>query len=184
MIDIRIKELMVPVAQYATIDEDATLYDAVVALEEAQNRYDQSKYVHRALLVFGKNKRIVGKLSQLDMIRGLEPKYDQIVDSSQLSRFGMTKSYLESILKGHELWQKPLSDLCRKAGNIKVKDIMHKPTESEHIDEDATLDRATHVFIAGCHQSLLVTRNGEIVGILRLTDLFDKVSAMVKACAL
>jgi hypothetical protein len=119
VIDIRIKELMVPVDQYATIQQDATLYDAVLALEEAQERFDQSKYVHRALLVFDENKHIVGKLSQLDMIRGLEPKYDQVVDSERLSRFGMTKSYLESILKGHELWQKPLIDICRKANRIK-----------------------------------------------------------------
>jgi hypothetical protein len=36
----------------------------------------------------------------------------------------------------------------------------------------------------GPHQSLLVTRQGEIVGILRLTDVYVEVSERIKACEL
>ena len=31
-----VKELMVPLSEYATVSEDATLYEAVLSLEEAQ----------------------------------------------------------------------------------------------------------------------------------------------------
>ena len=40
-----VKELMVPLSEYATVTENATLYDAVLALEEAQENFeDESTY--------------------------------------------------------------------------------------------------------------------------------------------
>jgi len=46
------------------------------------------------------------------------------------------------------------------------------------------LDKAIHQFIMGCHLSLLVTRQGEIVGILRLIDVFMEIVDNIKACSL
>jgi hypothetical protein len=49
---ILVKEMMIPLADYATVSEEANLYEAVVALEEAQRSFDQDKYRHRAILVY------------------------------------------------------------------------------------------------------------------------------------
>ena len=38
MKSILVKEMMVPIADYATVDEDATLYEVVLALEGAQQK--------------------------------------------------------------------------------------------------------------------------------------------------
>jgi CBS domain-containing protein len=62
---------------------------------------------------------------------------------------------------------------------------MYTPTEGEYVPDEATLDQALHQLVVGRHQSLLVTRDGrEIVGILRLTDVFQEVCEMIKACQL
>jgi CBS domain containing-hemolysin-like protein len=62
---------------------------------------------------------------------------------------------------------------------------MYTPTEGEYVPMDATLDQALHQLVVGHHQSLLVTKDGkEIVGILRLTDVFQEVCEMMKACQL
>jgi CBS-domain-containing membrane protein len=62
---------------------------------------------------------------------------------------------------------------------------MYSPTEGEYGPMDATLDQALHQLVVGHHQSLLVTKDGkEIVGILRLTDVFQEISEMIKACNL
>ena len=45
---------MVPLDEYATVSDSATLYDAVLALEEAQEKFDNRPYKHRAILVFNK----------------------------------------------------------------------------------------------------------------------------------
>jgi CBS-domain-containing membrane protein len=60
---------------------------------------------------------------------------------------------------------------------------MHTPTEGEYVRQDASLDVAIHQLIIGQHQSLLVTdKAGEIVGILRLTDVFAAVFHKLKEC--
>jgi hypothetical protein len=43
------------------------------------------------------------------------------------------------------------------------------------VGEGGTLDEAIHLLIMGHHQSLLVKRDDQIVGILRLTDVFSAV---------
>jgi len=54
-----VKELMVPLAKYATVSQEATLFEAVMALEKAQEKFDQSRYRHRAVLIYDKNGNIV-----------------------------------------------------------------------------------------------------------------------------
>lgn len=184
MLQIQVKDLMVPLADYATVSEEATLYDAIMALEESQNRFDQSRERHRAILVYDKKNHIVGKLSQWDVIKGLEPKYDRIADFRAMSKVGFTPEFMKSLLKDYSLWEKPMQDICKKATEIKVKDIMYTPTEGEYLIEDATIDQAIHQLIIGHHQSLLVTRGKEIVGILRLVDVFMEVCKIIKQCKL
>jgi len=60
-----IKELMVPLAEYATVSEDATLFETIMALEKAQEKFDQSRYRHRAVLIYDKEGDIVGKVSEI-----------------------------------------------------------------------------------------------------------------------
>jgi CBS domain-containing protein len=177
-----VKDLMVALADYATVSQDATLYDAVLALEEAQKRYESafSPYLHRAVLVYDENRKIVGKVSQLDILMALEPNY-KIVDLNKLSRFGYSLDYMQSFAKTG-LWDKPLRDICRKAADLDVKDFMHNPKQGEYITEEAGLDEAIHQMLLGRHNSLLVTRGEEIVGILRLTDVFAYVCNNIKAC--
>jgi len=179
---ITVKEMMIPVENYATVSEEANLYEAVIALEEAQKKFVQDKYRHRAILVYDKNRRVVGKLSQLDVIRSLEPKYEGMGDLKDLTRFGLSADYLRQMIKDHGLWKQPIDDICRTAASLRVKDIMHAPTQGEHVAEDATLNEAVHRLIVGRHQSLLVTRGEEIVGVLRLTDVFSKICDFIKVC--
>jgi CBS domain-containing protein len=177
---VQVKDIMVALEDYATVPEDATLFEAVLALEKAQEEFDQSRYRHRAILVYDDKHKIVGKISQLDLLMALEPNY-RIVDFEKLSRFGYGLDYLKSIAKT-SFWDKPLKDLCKKAANLIVKDFMYTPKKGEYIKEEANLDEAIHQLITQKHLSLLVTRNEDIVGILRLADVFAFVSKNIKAC--
>jgi CBS domain-containing protein len=171
-----VQELMVPLSDYATVSEDATLEEAIISLEKAQKSYDCSKYTHRAVLVLDKKKRVVGKVSQLDALRALEPKYNEIhAAPGRTSYRHFSQMFLRSMVKSYHLFDKPLDVLHKRAARIYVRDFMHKTTEEEHLDSDATLDEAIHMLIMGCHQSLLVTHGEQIVGILRLTDAFEAV---------
>ena len=184
MKSMKVKDLMVPLDEYATVSEEATLYEAVLALEEAQEKFDSLPYRHRAILVYNKKKRIVGKISQLDVIKALEPKYAEMGDIKSLSRFGLSRRFITSIMEQNYLWEKPLEDICKQAGTIKVKNFMYTPGEGEYLNEEASLEKACHQLVMGHHQSLLITRGDEIVGVLRLTDVFHAIFQAMKKCGL
>ena len=179
-----VKDLMVPLSEYATVTEDATLYEAVLSLEEAQEKFEDkhARYRHRAILILDKDGNVVGKLSQLDVLRALEPKYQDMIEGKGSLRYGFTKKFMKSMLEDYQLFANPLDDICRKAGGQNVKKYMYTPTEGEYVSEDASLDIAIHQLIMGHHQSLLVTRGEKIVGILRLTDVFAAVFHKMKEC--
>jgi len=177
----KVKELMVPLEEYATVSEESSLYEAVLALEEAQDKFRKDRYTHRAILVYDKNRNIVGKLSQLDVIKGLESGYKNF-DLSGVKHTGFSPEFIRSLIKTYDLWSKPLEEVCRKAPSIKVKEVMYTPTEGEYVREDATLNEAIHQLVMGKHQSLLVTTGEKIVGILRLTDVFLEIGEVMKVC--
>lgn len=176
-----VKELMVPLGEYPTVSEDASVYEAVSALEKAQEEFDKTRYRHRAILVHDGKKRIVGKVSQWDLIKSLEPKYEAFGDMRMTSLSGLSPLLIKSMREGFRLWQDDLDALCRRAAAKKVKAIMYRPAEGEKVEEAATLDEVLHAFVVGHHQSLLVTKGEEIVGILRLTDMFKLVCEKIKS---
>jgi predicted transcriptional regulator len=103
-------------------------------------------------------------------------------DLKKVSGFGLSAEYLKSAMQDYDLWKAPLEHLCRKSADLGVGQIVSSPLEGESIDSDASLNQAVHQMIMGHHQSLLITFKGEIVGILRLTDVFDEVGKRMKAC--
>ncbi len=177
---VKVKKLMVALTDYATVSQDETLYEAVLAFEKAL-KSDHHRYPHRAVLALDDEGQAVGKLSQWDLIKALEPRYNEIVESKSLIRYGFSASFIRSMIKSQGLWQKPLDNLCRKAANIRVKDVMYSPAEGEYVDEDASLDEGIHQLVIGHHQSLLVTRNSKVVGILRLSDVFFEICNIIKS---
>jgi CBS domain-containing protein len=182
MKEISVQDLMVPLDEYVTVSVKATMFDAVMALEKAHEELDRKRYtyLHRAILVYDENKKIVGKISQLDVLRALEPKYMDMGDQGVLSRAGFSPQFLKSMLERYSLFDMPLRDMCSKAAKVPVTDFMYTPTEGEYIDETASLGEAVHQLVMGRHQSLLVTKEKDIVGILRLTDVFKYIFQTMK----
>jgi predicted transcriptional regulator len=179
-----VKDLMVPLEDYVTIDEDASLREAVIALEKAHERMSKLQYKHRAILVLNKAGKVVGKLSMHDVIVALEPAYRQLGDYKMLVQAGVSSDLIRSIQESFAMWQHPLENICQKAGQQRVGDVMYAPREQEHVEEDASLDEAVHQLVVGSHQSLLVTRGPEkkVVGVLRLTDVFQEICKALKDC--
>ena len=181
-----VKETMVPLSEYATVSENDTLYDAVKSLYNAQKNLKKDQFRNRAILVYNKNKRITGKVDAIDIIRAIEPKYSQFGQSDQnknigLSRFGLSYEFLTSLVKQYDLWDEDFEKLIKKAAKQKIKDIMYSPCKGEFVEEDSSMAEAIHQLIIGHHQSLLVLKDNQITGILRLTDIFKNICDLVLA---
>ena len=186
----QVKDLMVKLSEYATVLEAATLLEAVKALRKAQDAFGQSRYQHRAILVIDINNHFVGKLSQHDVLEALEPNYrgmKRSVNHGSMHRLGFSDDFVKSTLEQYHLWEKALENLCEKGVHLKVKNIMYTPGKDEFVNESATMDEAIHRLIIGNHHSLLVTADRdahEIVGVLRLADVFEFVSDAMHECIL
>ncbi len=106
------------------------------------------------------------------------------IDNPQsLSRFGFSQDYLRYTLKEHHLWKNALDNICKKATKLRVKHFMYSLTEGEFVEENASLNEAIHQLVMGRHQSLLITRGKDIVGILRLSDVFREISNKISSCS-
>jgi hypothetical protein len=104
---VSIKELMVPLNEYATVSENATLADAIQALDHAQETFCQNKYRHRAILVLDKNQQPMGKIGQIDALRALEPKYKEIQNQDTRGAFRhFSRMFLNSMIEYHRLFVK------------------------------------------------------------------------------
>lgn len=179
-----VRDLMVPLSEYATVSEEATLGEAVVALKKAQAGFDPARHPHRAILIFDKHNNIVGKVNFISVLRALEPKYDDMLSNTGPWHMGFTRKFQKSMFESLRLWRDPLDKLCKKAARMKVKTFMIKSKESEMIEPDAPLGEAIHQLVIGHHQSLLVAQEQRVVGVLRLADVFQFVADAVLECKL
>jgi CBS domain-containing protein len=178
-----VKDLMIPREDYATVDQNATLLEAVTALEKAQEKRHHSKYRHRAVLVKNENDRIVGKLSMLDVLKALDYRPEEKKEFNHSKRYGFDSSFIQSTREKYDLWSRPLDDLCLKVAKIVVKNIMYTPKLGEYVMVDTSLNEAVHQLVVGRHQSLLViNEERRVVGVLRLTDVFARICDMIKPC--
>lgn len=168
-----VKDFMVPLSEYATVSKGSTLFEAVLALEKAQEEFDRTRYRHRAVLVLDSTSKVIGKLSQLDVIRAIEPEPDPSEELKSLEQFGFSEKFIWNQRKQRQIEITPVADIGKVAGDLKVEDFMQAPTEGEYVDEETSLDLAAHQLVIGDHDSLLVMQGDRIVGVLRLTDVFS-----------
>ncbi len=179
---ITVKELMVPLEEYATVSQEATLREAVLALEKAQMALDPSRHKHRAILVLDESGKVVSKITMKNILVALEPNYGKVESMGVLERSGYSPDLIRSMLEDNALWTEPLQFVRERATKLKVGDFIQAPSEGEYIDDNATLGEAIHQLVVYPYHSLLVTSGDEVVGILRLSDVFSKICDNIKTC--
>lgn len=172
-----VKELMIPVSQYPTVHQDAMMHEAFIALGEANRNIPEKQQHYRAVLVRNDEGKIVGKIGQISFLKALEPKYKGIFDYDKLSRLSLSNSFIDTMQDQFALWGDDTLDLCNIASNIKCSDIM-LPAE-QHIGQDETIAQAIHKIIMWQTLSLLVVEGDEIVGIIRLSDVYSSIEDFI-----
>ena len=174
-----VKELMVPREEYGLVSQEATLVEAIMAMEEAQKRRDRRRQPFRAVLITDENGAIVGKLGQLTFLKALQPQRSVLSDSNKLASAGVSEQLMSSMLDHSRFFQDNLSDLCLRASTEKIKNLMHPICES--IDENTSQGEAISKIIQWECLSVLVTRDTEVVGLLRLSDICQEIAEYMKS---
>ncbi len=100
-----------------------------------------------------------------------------------LGRYGLGYMW-ETMQKDYQLWEDPFRDLCRKAGGVHIRDFIQEPQEGQVVAPQDPLAKCFHLFVMNRHDTLLVKSGDGIVGLLRFSDVYKKISRTMKECAL
>ncbi len=179
----KVRDLMVTTDQFPKISADANFYDALVALETAQEKYLAGKAKQRILLVGDKDGKIISKISPIDLMRGLEKQYSEINIADIIRRSGLTYIWT-SMQNDFRLWEDPFKDLCRKAIEVKIENFIKPPVEGQTVGTEDKLSKCFHLFVMNRHDSLFVVEDDDIIGLLRFSDVYKKMSKTMKECAI
>jgi CBS domain-containing protein len=143
------RELMIPLSECAQVAQDRSLQEAMIMLKAFRQRYSNATYAPRFVLVRDGHYRIVGVLRHLEILREL----------------------------GRAAGPRPsLSRMMAAAPRVAAEKAMARYSEAEQIDADAPVEEAIERMLAGSFRHMIVVADGNTIGILRLSEIFARVS--------
>ena len=168
-----VKDIMIPLKDYAVVSQDATIKEALKIMKESSERLSPEKFRHLGILVKDEEGNIVGKLTHADILRGFVPDYKDI-GGSRLSP--VMRAEMGEIIS--HISDKTFLGRCKGQKDKKVRDFM--TTVALSVDVNKGLGHALHIMQTSGHRGLLVTGEGKKpVGMLRLTDIYQLVEEAI-----
>jgi hypothetical protein len=175
-----VEKLMIPAERFPRISEEETFGTVVRTLNQCHEDYKSGKSEQCILLVHDEKGRVVGKISPMDVLRGLEPQYSKMGEAVGAHTLGASYDHMmRSLFDQATLWTRPLTELCSKARDVKIKDFIRRPTAAQTVDIKDSLDQAVHRFVMGRHDSLFVTDGAQLRGMLLFSNLYAHMSRVM-----
>lgn len=166
-----VRDVMVPIDEYTTINEDQTVGEAVRKLWESFTPQapanGQLPPRHASIIVFGGN-RVIGILAFPDLLKAIMPPYLSIprpfpADSIQYSPM---------------FWRGAFNREVRLLAKREVNEIMSPAPMI--IDGDANLIEAAYSMVTNKTRRLVVMQGCEVLGVIREDDLFFEIEKVLR----
>lgn len=174
----KVKDVMSPIEEYLTVDQNAPLCDAVALLRmnfEKMQKGEGGKF-HKTLMVLDGGGEIVGKLTVFDLIRGLVPhKAKEQAVSKAFYRILSERSLavaeeVDRLRERFDWLEKSFSQLVREETHKKIGEVMSMVHPV--LEEEDTLNKAVYVMFKDNIRQPMVVREGKIVGVISIMDIF------------
>ena len=169
----RVREVMVPVDQYPSVQDDATLRQAIAVIDAASLDIHGRTSQPRLLLVFDGIHVLVGYARRRDIMRGLEPGF--LVAEPMKYR-----KKLFDVAADPNLAELPydhiVSHIRQQAGKP-VSDVM-RPIETT-IDADDHLMKAIHEMVTLNLYLIPVIHKKHLVGVIRSVDIIHELAQIL-----
>ena len=178
----KVRDLMRPIEEFPRVSNQATFMEAVEALAEADKQFLAGRAKQRILLVCDEAGKVVGKMSPMDVVQGLEPNYEGLESLKTMPRYPLAPNLVDAMKEELLVWQRPLTELCRKATGVKIKNFIKLPTPDHMVQANDRMDKAFHLFVIGRHDSLFVKEGEDIVGVIRFSDVYRKIIETMREC--
>ncbi|GAB1410206.1 CBS domain-containing protein [Desulfovibrionales bacterium] len=139
--------------EFASVRENASLSEAIVALQNIRAKQPDTGYV----LVFSENDRFVGMLSMWNLIQGMGPC--------------LLKG---SLLDGNEVdWDEAFGQACRSCAQVRIADCLQRDVPV--LKPNDPVARVLEVFLDYRRGRAVVEEGGKIIGVVTLVDLFQEI---------
>lgn len=176
----KVKDVMIPIEEYEKVAMASRLCDALSILKR---NYELEKAggktaIHKTLFVTDKSGKIIGKLSIYDLIRGLVPEGAKKTEHARLYYRMLSSRALEVASEVGEVqerfrWlQSTFFNLVKQEAQKGIKDIM-SPVHPL-LEEEDSLNKAIYIMFKENIRQPLVTRAGDIVGVVDFMAIFDE----------
>lgn len=156
----------IPLAEYPHVRDTASVREVFASLQQKHESIEQ----FRGALVLDAKDRLVGMLGLRDLLHALLPDY-----------LRLKPTHLEGAADDVDslamLWQEDCAEQCRKAAALTVRTSV-TPIKVTVAASDP-LTKAIFLFANHGTNVLPVTEGGRIVGVLRIVDVIDEVSAVI-----
>lgn len=158
-----VQQIMIPVDDYPSIREDESIGNAV-ALILAHSSSDNQHLHYKELLVIDSNDQLVGMLDATSILKSFFPSI--LGDSNTQVYVGKKQSHtdLSVLLEDHFRLE------CKRQTAVAIRQYMHKPHHS--IDASMHILHALEIIVKDQERTLPVTKNGVLLGAVRVTDIF------------
>jgi|GEM_PF-3354983 len=174
----KVSELMLPLAEYAIVNDNASVAEALKTLKKKNDENRGRKHPHRAVLVKDSLGIIVGKLGHFSILHGI---LENPVTQFKIHAQNILQNHPEMVARASEnlqLLDENMDVIIDRAKSIPVTRFM-QPISSK-IEEDASLVEAIRMFDEYQALSLIVTKDNNVVGVLRIADLFDEIAENIR----
>ena len=176
----KVKDIMNAIEEYDTVDVDARLCDALAILKRNHEKLKagSADKRHKTIFVTDASKKIVGKVSIYDLIRGLVPERAKKIQVSRAFYSVLSSRAVEvaddvgRIQESFQWLNSTFVDLVKQEAYKKVKDIM-SPIQAL-LREDDRMNKAIYVLFKEGVRQQLVERDGKIVGVINLLVLVNE----------
>lgn len=170
----RVGDIMIPVNQYPSVRDNATLREAIDVIEHAQLEVALRKSLPRVLLVFDAIEVLVGYVRRRDIMRGLEPKFlssETLQYRKKLFDVAVDPNLMEltydRVVRGiREQAKRPVSDVMRPIETI--------------INADDHIVKAVYEMVSLDLTMIPVVQEQRLVGVIRSVDLFHELAQMLE----
>lgn len=180
----KVKDLMIPISEYETIDSDAPLCEVLIMLKDhyMQFKPHSEARFNKSIFVIDAENTIIGKLSMYHFIRALVPensKKDELraINTILSSRAREVSEEILEIQERFEWLNKSFFDLVKKEAIKNIRDCM-APAHAV-LKEDDSINWALYSMFKIQVRELLVMREKNVVGVLNFTKIFEELMEII-----
>ncbi|MCL7487601.1 MAG: CBS domain-containing protein [Desulfobulbaceae bacterium] len=162
-----VKDLVIPIERYPHVNQDKTLHDAVQVIQSYTcGENDRIRYSE--IMVVNDQNQLAGRLSILDVLRGLDKRFSEIPKVKEFA--GKGSDYPNLTI----LWEDAFFVGCAKGVSRPVREFM-SPIKNMVKTSDSLLKVLSILLSLNC-QLLPVVEGKRVVGVIRLEEIFKEIS--------